>query len=213
MYTRSTTHSISSPASFDPAMARHDGLVQVVVRRQWGGNLSFAERLQAGRIGLWQALRHFDPQRGYAFSSYAYPAIARAVWREVARAQAPPLRPLPLSLPCLEAEGADYVGGEAVRRCLGEMLDRLPRPLRQVVVLYFGLDGQPAHSLRQLAPILGISHEMVRLRLQAALVRLRQPANSLRLRQLLGRNTVADYEYADALAQAFLRRRGGHHDH
>lgn len=213
MCTGSSTHSTPSPASFDPAMARHDGLVQVVVRRQWGGNLSFGERLQAGRIGLWQALRHFDPQRGYAFSTYAYPAIARAVWREVARAQAPPLRPLPLSLPRPETEDADCVEGEEIGRCLGEMVSRLPLPLRQVVVLYFGLEGEPSHSLRQLAPILGLSHEMVRQRLQAALVRLRQPANSLRLRQLLGRNTVADYEAADALAQAFLRRRGGHHEH
>jgi hypothetical protein len=36
-------------------MARHDGLVQAVVRRQVLGDLPFAEALQAGRIGLWRA--------------------------------------------------------------------------------------------------------------------------------------------------------------
>jgi hypothetical protein len=81
--------------------------------------------------------------------------------------------------------------------------------LRQVVILYYGLYDHPPHSLRQLARKLGISHEMVRQRLLAALVHLRHPANSLPLRQLLDRNTITDYEYADELAQSFLRRRGG----
>jgi RNA polymerase sigma factor (sigma-70 family) len=34
-------------------MARHDGLVHAVLRRQSGGILSYADTLQAGRIGLW----------------------------------------------------------------------------------------------------------------------------------------------------------------
>ena len=41
--------------SLNALMARHDGLVQAVVRQQVLGDLSFAEALQAGRIGLWQA--------------------------------------------------------------------------------------------------------------------------------------------------------------
>ena len=65
-------------------MARHDGLVHAVLRRQWGGALPYDERLQAGRIGLWQALRGYDPTRATTFSTYAWPAIARQIWREVA---------------------------------------------------------------------------------------------------------------------------------
>jgi hypothetical protein len=84
--------------------------------------------------------------------------------------------------------------------------------LCEVVVLYYGLHDHPPHSLRQLARKLGVSHEMVRQRLLAALVHLRHPANSLPLRQLLERNTIKDYEYADQLAQSFLRRRGGRND-
>ncbi len=194
-------------------MARHDGLVQVVVRRQWGGHLPFAERLQAGRIGLWQALRHFDPQRGTAFSTYAYPAIAHAVWQAVAQAQPPPqeyLTPYP-PLPDSDPDDDALPPPPEVRACLAQMLAALPSHLRQVVILYYGLEQQPSHSLRQLGRSLGISHEMVRQRLLAALAHLRHPPHSLRLRQLLDRNSVADYEYADALAQRYLRQRGGHH--
>ena len=46
---------------------------------------------------------------------------------------------------------------------------------------------------------------------EKALVRLRHPAHSQMLRSLLGRHTLADYEAADALAQRWLRRRGGRH--
>ncbi len=45
-------------------MAAHDGLVYWVVRQQWRGELSFDEAVQAGRIGLWHALRGYDPTIG-----------------------------------------------------------------------------------------------------------------------------------------------------
>jgi hypothetical protein len=41
--------------SLNQLMARHDGLVQAVVRQQVLGGLPFEEALQAGRIGLWRA--------------------------------------------------------------------------------------------------------------------------------------------------------------
>ena len=43
----------------------------------------------------------------------------------------------------------------------------------------------------------------------AALVWLRQPAHSQELRSLLARHNQTQYELADRLAQAWLRRRGG----
>lgn len=59
-------------------MARHEGLVQWVVRRQYLGELSFADALHEGRIGLWHALVGYNPSRGTAFSSYAVPALSAA---------------------------------------------------------------------------------------------------------------------------------------
>ncbi len=209
MSAEANAHSVPCAASFTPTVAAHDGLVHLVVRRQWGGNLPYIRRLQAGRIGLWHALQHFDPQRGTAFSSYACPAIARQVWDEVAQAKPPPQEILtpapPLPSPDLD-EGIERAEAYAL---LHDLVGQLPSPLRQVVCLYYGLAGHPPRSLRQLAPLLGLSHEMVRQRLLFALVRLRHPANSLPLRQLLGCDTVADYQRADAQDLRQLCRRGG----
>jgi RNA polymerase sigma factor (sigma-70 family) len=190
-------------------MACHDRLVHAVIRHQYGGSLPYPQLLQAGRIGLWHAIQHFDPNRGTAFSTYAWPAIARRVWREVDQANPPPQEILtpnpPLPVPDLD----DLTQRNEIYDCLHNLISKLPAHLRQVVILYYGLYDHPPHSLRQLGHELGISHEMVRQRLLAALVHLRHPANSLPLRQLLERNTITDYEYADELAQSFLRRRGG----
>ena len=64
-------------ACLNHLMLRHQHLVVFVTRRQGLGKLSFDDALQAGRIGLWRAILGFDPKKGYAFSTYAYPAIAR----------------------------------------------------------------------------------------------------------------------------------------
>ena len=200
-------------------MARHDGLVHAVIRRQARGSLAYSDLLQAGRIGLWHALQGFDPSRGTPFSSYAWSAIARQIWREVAAAEPHPestrqeyLTAAPRGHPPQAPPDLDYVAEHReVYDSLYALIVNLPSHLRQVILLYYGLDEESPHSLRQLARLLGISHEMVRQRLLAALVHLRHPANSLRLRQLLERNTIADYEQADDLAQRYLRKRGGRH--
>ena len=69
--------------SLNRLMARHEGLVHAVVRRHGLGVLSFAEALHAGRQGLWRATSklHYDPRRGLAFSTYAWPCILRQIWR------------------------------------------------------------------------------------------------------------------------------------
>ena len=59
---------------------------------------------------------------------------------------------------------------------------------------------------------LHLSGERVRQLHAEALVALRHPAHSQHLRSLLGHHTVADYEWADTLAQRWLRKRGGRHD-
>ena len=74
-------------ASLNQLMSHHERLVPFVVRRQTLGKLSFAEAVQAGRIGLWKAILGYDRQRGYAFSTYACTAIARHIWQAVKRAE------------------------------------------------------------------------------------------------------------------------------
>ncbi len=201
-------------SGLDALMARHEGLVHTVLRRQWGGTLPYDERLQSGRIGLWHALLRFDPDRGFAFSTYAGTAIQREIWQAVRQAEKSVSRPLP-ALADLPVDFADVREPDAALLqaetllALHALVDKLPPRLREVVVAYFGLADSPARSLRQLGRELGLSHEAVRLRLWAALVWLRHPGHSLGLRQLLDCNSLADQQLADGLAQAWLRRRGG----
>ncbi len=198
-----------SRSDLDVLMARHDGLVHAVLRRQWGGSLSYDERLQVGRIGLWHALQGYDPDRGFAFSTYACKAIEREIWRAVRQSRPPdPLLSFEPSAN-LQAEPDEVLLQAEACSALHALVRHLPATLGQGLIAYYGLGDEPPRRLRQLGRQLGLSHEAVRLRLWAALVWLRHPAHSLALRQLLGCNTVADYQLADAAAQRWLRRRGG----
>jgi len=204
--------------SLQTLMSRHDGLVQAVVRRQYLGALPFGEALQAGRIGLWHAILGFDPGRGLAFSTYAWPCIMHAVWQTVKteqyQQQFPECPRLPSTISEDPTEGVlEDLLRPSLSQALHELLHRLPDSLRHIVVRYCGLDGHPPASYRHLGAQLGLSHERVRQLHLQALVWLRHPAHSQALRTLLQRHTVADYEQADALAQRWLRRRGGRHEH
>jgi hypothetical protein len=46
-----------STVPLDRHMEKHENLVHWVVRRQWLGSLPYLEAVQAGRMGLWRALR------------------------------------------------------------------------------------------------------------------------------------------------------------
>jgi len=197
--------------SLNALMASHDGLVQAVVRRQVLGALPFAEAVQAGRIGLWRAILGYDPQRGVAFSTYAWPCIMHQVWRAV-KAQARWHRPSVASTGLLPLEAADPAAlweATAVRQAVHDLVRRLPRRLRRVVVARYGLDSAPPLSYAQIGVSSGRSGERARQLHSEALVWMRHPAYSQTLRGLLERHTRADYESADALAQLWLQRRGG----
>jgi len=210
--------------SLNALMERHDGLVQTVVRQQVLGDLPFAEALQAGRIGLWRAILGFDPSRGFAFSTYAWPSIQRRVWRAVERhtrihtsSEMPDLlsslgrgngaAPSPLPDPEQVWEAAQ------VRRALHALLQRLTLRLRYVIVARYGLNGHSPSFYRQIGTALGLCGERARQLHTEALVWLRHPSHSYALRSLLGRHSWTDYRRANAMAQRWLRRRGGHHDH
>jgi DNA-directed RNA polymerase sigma subunit (sigma70/sigma32) len=95
--------------------------------------------------------------------------------------------------------------GESLLR----LVKRLPKRLRFVIVVYYGLGGKAPQSLQAIGNQLGLSRERVRQLRNEALVWLRQPAHSQELRSLLARHNQAQYELADRLAQAWLKRRGG----
>lgn len=197
---------VGCQASLETLIRRHRGLVHAAVHRQWLGNLSYTEAVQAGFLGLWRAILRYDPSRGTAFSTYAWPAIARSIQREVARARAPaePVTQTYLNAPD-RGEPETSLHRAEVDASLHQLVACMHSKLREAVVAYWGLDGKPPRSLRQLSRAWGLSHEGVRQRLLAALVWLRHPAHSFTLRQLLDRNSVDEYRQAHHLAQTWRR--------
>lgn len=190
--------------SLNALMRAHDGLVQAAVRRQVTGDAPFVELLQAGRIGLWQAILKYDPQRGVRFATYAWPCIVHAIWR-AARA----------TLPCpqLTRERTHtvndpvevYVARE-VRVELYHVIAQLPERLRSVVVRRYGLDAEPPATFGQIGAQWGLTGERARQLHVEALLWLQHPGHAAQLHSLLGRHTVADY-VAEATRRAQWRAR------
>jgi RNA polymerase sigma factor (sigma-70 family) len=182
------------------AVMRHEKLVRWVVNRQRWAGLAWADVLQVGRIGLWRALQRYDPERGIAFSSYAVPAIERAVWRAVVLARRQPSEELtphpPHEAPDLDAHVERVLSYAALHR----LVAALPRRRwRAVIVTHYGLDGRPPQSLSELARAWGVAPQRIFQLRTEALLWLGHPARSGALRQLLDHNRVADY-------QAYLAR-------
>jgi RNA polymerase sigma factor (sigma-70 family) len=179
-------------ASLDALMARHDGLVHHLLRQQGSGALTYDEVLQEGRIGLWQAILHFDPTRGVAFASYAAVAIIRHIWRAVQRDRRTAGIPGG-SPPRTAGEPYSELELHEVRAVLHALVETLPVPQRRVVRAYYGLDGQGGRSTGELGRWWGCSRQAIYYHLRRARAHLRHPAFSAALRALLDRNRRADY--------------------
>jgi len=202
--------------SLNRLMATHESLVHAVVRRQTLGHLPFSEALHAGRIGLWRAILGYDPERGLAFSTYAWKPIMHRIWREVKLAERDYVRGRhndPLwtdSDSMLEQDLPERVWEtEELLGTLWELVARLPDRLRTVVAARYGLTGQGRAFYPRIGALLGVSHERARQLHTEALLWLQHPAHSQQLRSLLGRHTLADYEVVEADIQRWLQWRGG----
>jgi RNA polymerase sigma factor (sigma-70 family) len=202
--------------SLDLLMARHEPLVVYATSRQNLGGLPCEEAVQAGRIGLWEAILGFDPHRGYQFSTYAYPAIVHCVWQAVKihcceNRRAHRVREWVLFFPTWEAGPAQHQAERELQACLEAMVRRLPKRLRRIIRSRYALDGQSWQTLAAIGQEMGLTRERIRQLQVEALVRLRHPAFSQELRTLLQRHSQQEYEWAEELAQAWLHRRGGRH--
>ena len=204
--------------SLNALMERHRGLVYAALGQQVLGDLPYAEALHAGHEGLWRAILGYDPQRGYAFSTYAWSSIVHHIWQAVkahtrsAQCDGALLAHGRLArIPCSSGDPSTLYQDAAIRQALTALVQRLPDRLRVVIVARYGLDGSSPRWFHQIGVQLGLTGERVRQLHAQALVWLRHPAHSQDLRSLLGRHTQADYQWADAEAQRWLRQRGGRH--
>jgi len=188
-------------------LQQHAGLVPLIVRRQWPGQADYADLIQEGWIGVWQAILHFDAGRGFAFSTFAGRAIRNRVWNAVKRAGRAEgwLEPQRAgdSLTAILASWQQ----EQLHQSLQDELSCLPESLRQVIELAFGLDGQPALSLAAIGRQLRVTRERVRQMRNEALGLLRLPAFSMGLRSLYEQDSRPAYRQARRLHDAGRRRR------
>ncbi len=196
--------------ALDDQVAAHEGLVRLVVRRQQRGELPFADALHEGRLGLWRALLGYDPEHGTRLSTYAVPAIERAVWRAVAQA-APGVGPAIAGVaePSWCEDPAEGLHRAAVCAAVRALVAELPPGPRRIVVAHHGLDGGEPVSLARLGRQLGVSRQRVHAVYQAALVWLAQPERSRAVRELVGRQTRTDYRRTLARARRLARTRRG----
>jgi len=202
--------------SLSQLMIRHEPLVLNAVKRQNLGDVPYDEAVQAGRIGLWQAIMKYDPGRGNRFSTYAYTAIVHQVWAAVkahcvANKRAHAVREWVIFFRHWDAGPAEIRAQEDVRKSLYAMVRRLPERLGMVMVAYYGLAGKRPQLQREIGAQMGVTQQRVQQLKEAALVWLRHPAHSQELRELLQRHSQQEYEWAEEIAQAWLRRRGGRH--
>lgn len=182
-------------ASLNALMRKHEPLVHWVAQRQWRGALSYAEVVQAGRLGLWHALLKYDVSRGTAFSTYAWPAIAREIWRAVRQAERAVAAPRPewgrgVESPASAAHWAQTCD------LLHAMVARLPEPERQLVRQYYGLDGKGGCTQQTLGAARGCTRQAISYHLRKAVRRLRHPGWSGALRAHLHYNQRAAYRAA-----------------
>lgn len=192
-------------------MREHSGLLYRMVNRLAQGKMECADLFQEGRIGLWQAIVHYEVKRGVAFSTYACVIIQRQLWQAVRRAQ--------------KAEGwqekEKYEGDldrlvrvwqqEQIHQALEAELEVLPEHLREVIELHYGLLGGVPQNLAQIGRAWGLCRERIRQLNEEALGLLRLPALSIRLRGLCERGERRHYRETlrrQQRRQHQLRRRG-----
>jgi len=122
------------PAAGQMLVTSHLRLVAKIAVRYRGYGLPLADLVSEGNVGLMQALRHFDPGRGFRFATYAMWWIRAAIqdhvlrsWSLVRTGTTLAQRKLFFSLRRLKAQiaGADGAGEELPPTAVREVAARL----------------------------------------------------------------------------------------
>lgn len=202
-------------ASLNRLMAGYEEPLQQLVARHGRGGLSEAEAQQVGREALWQALLAYptdSPERFWSLR-WGLGAVGSAILRTGQqtgwRRRRAGWRLTDLGAGPAVGEPGEVWEASQVQTALAEMLATLPERLQQVLVAYYGLDGERPASYRQIGSQMGYSYSRIWQWQHEALARLSHPSLSYRLRSLLGRQSLAEYLTARRRVQRWLQRRGG----
>ncbi len=195
-------------ACLNRLLVYHEGLIQVVVRKQYlGGHSAYADLVQEGRIALWHAILRYDPARGTRFSSFAYVAIRRQIWRAVVLAERGWVWARPAAGPDVAEQVEARWFWHRLQAEVAAVVAQLPEPLRQIIDEYYGLAGQEPRSLKAIGRRLGFSKERVRHLRNDALLLLRLPALSTLLRELCEYGDRSAYQRSQTLSRHWLQQR------
>jgi RNA polymerase sigma factor (sigma-70 family) len=195
------------PECLETLLEENKGLIYSVIQQPGVGGIDYADLEQEGRIGLWQAILHYDRQRGNAFSSYAWAAIRHRVWHAILRADGAAEDPDEEVEAWLELadEIEENWWQQQVNQALLGVVGELPTRLGEVLRLAYGLDGEGWYSLAAIGREWGISRERVRQLHNAAVAMLRLPALSMLLRSLCEQDSRQAYRQALAWNRAWRR--------
>ena len=179
-------------------LCENENLIWAVIRAQCMGQVESADLKQEGRIGFWQAVKRYDPQRGARFSTYAWLVIRYRIWRVVQRTS---------RVERWQESGGPYTDATGVQlstdwedtqihEALEEGLVELNERERRVLTLRYGWDGSPPQTFAEISQTLGLTRQRMHQIHNEALSLLRAPALSIRLRSLCQRGSRGDYRQA-----------------
>jgi len=195
------------PDCLETLLRENKGLIQSVIQTQGMGGIDYADLVQEGRIGLWLAILHYDPARGYAFSTYAWAAIRHRLWRAhfyADRVEDDKNESAETWLELVDEVEEDW-RQQHVRQALLEVVGKLPVRLGRLIRLAYGLNGQGTYCLAEIGREWGLSRERMRQLRNDALVLLRLPALSKHLRSLCERDSRQAYQQALTLNRTWQR--------
>jgi RNA polymerase sigma factor (sigma-70 family) len=194
-------------ACLNELLAYHEGLIHFVLRRQYVGGTAYDDLLQEGRLALWHAILRYDPAQGFAFSSFAFVAIRRQIWRAVRLTERWWVwEPRSIGPDLAEQVEAAWFWLR-LQAEVAAVVAHLPEQLRQIINEYYGLAGHAPRSLKAVGQLHGFSKERARHLRNDALLLLRLPALSALLRELCECGDRPAYQRTQALSRHWLRQR------
>jgi RNA polymerase sigma factor (sigma-70 family) len=175
-------------------------LVFAVIRGQVCGEADLDDLAQEGWIGLWWAIKLYDPARGVRFSTFAWQGIRYRIWNAVKKVGRVD-RWQESGGPYTDATGVQLnIDWEDVQihEALEEGLSELSERERQILLLRYGWDGSPPQTFAEISQTLGWTRQTrsVHQIHNEGLSLLRAPALSIRLRSLCQRGSRGDYRQA-----------------
>ena len=194
-------------------LCENRNMIFAVLQAQVCGEADLDDLVQEGSIGLWRAIKWYDPKRGARFSTFAWLVIRQRIWKAVQWASRME-RWRESEGPYSEAADAQVITNwqnAQIHEELEEGMVELSERERLVLSLHYGWGGSPPCTFAEISQTLGCTRQRMHQIHNEALLLLRVPALSIRLRSICQRGSRSDYRQALHQNQEWqhkYRRRG-----